>query len=315
MRYDGRLKGSQHSPKSWGAHHGSLLFASKTDSAKVRPFRLITDDEMMQRFPKVDDKGRRYTTIAHFRGVNMGDRPNLCYEWRGFRNPNPSGWRVSKERLKQEYQDGGVVIRPNGTLERRRFYNPSVGVKVGNVWTDIPSPPPTELIGFPTQKPLELLERIIRASSNEGDMVLDPFCGCATACVAADTLNRQWVGIDISEKAVEFVNMRLQQTMGSLFHNRYVTSRTDVPRRTDIDTPKNYRQSKHVLFGRQEGLCGGCKVMFPFRNFTVDHIVPQSRGGTDHLENLQLLCGACNSMKGDRDQAYLGARLKETAVA
>ena len=84
---------------------------------------------------------------------------------------------------------------------------------------------------------LALLERIIKASSNEGDIVLDPFCGCATACVAADRLGRKWVGIDISPKAVELVNMRLQQAMGSLFHHGYVTARTDIPRRTDIEAP------------------------------------------------------------------------------
>ena len=171
-----------------------------------------------------------------------------------------------------------------------------------------------EHVGYPTQKPLPLLERIIKASSNEGDMVLDPFCGCATTCVAAETLGRRWIGIDISPKAIELVNMRLQQAMGSLFHSGYVTTRTDIPRRTDIEAPIPYRQNKHVLFGQQEGLCNGCKIMFPFRNFTVDHVVPQSRGGTDHLDNLQLLCGACNSLKGDRPQEYLIARLKEMAV-
>ena len=168
-----------------------------------------------------------------------------------------------------------------------------------------------ERIGYPTQKPLALLERIIKASSNEGDIVLDPFCGCATACVAADRLGRKWVGIDISPKAVELVNMRLQQAMGSLFYHGYVTARTDIPRRTDIEAPIPYRQNKHVLFGQQEGLCAGCKGDFPFRNFTIDHIIPQSRGGTDHVENLQLLCGACNSLKGDRPMEYLIARLAE----
>ena len=150
------------------------------------------------------------------------------------------------------------------------------------MWADIPpiNSQARERIGYPTQKPLALLERIIKASSNEGDMVLDPFCGCATACVAAENLGRQWVGIDLSEKAVELVNMRLQQSMGGLFHHGYVTARTDIPRRTDIESPIPYRQNKHVLFGQQEGDCGGCKEMFPFRNFTIDHLVPQSRGGT-----------------------------------
>ncbi len=172
----------------------------------------------------------------------------------------------------------------------------------------------TEWVGYPTQKPLALLNRIILASSNEGDLVLDPFCGCATACVASDRLNRRWVGIDISPKAVELVNTRLRQAMGGLFHHGYVTARTDVPRRTDISAPIDYRKNGHILYGQQEGQCNGCKVLFPFRNFTIDHIVPRSRGGTDHIENLQLLCGACNSIKGDRDQAYLMARLREIGV-
>ena len=100
-----------------------------------------------------------------------------------------------------------------------------------------------ERVGYPTQKPLALLERIIKASSNEGDLVLDPFCGCATACVAAEQLGRRWAGIDISSKAVELVNVRLKQAMGDLFHDRLVTVRTDIPRRTDVDAPRNYRRT------------------------------------------------------------------------
>ena len=172
----------------------------------------------------------------------------------------------------------------------------------------------TEKIGYPTQKPLALLERIVKASSSPGDVVLDPFCGCATACVAAEKLDRQWVGIDISPKAAELVNVRLQDSMGSLFHHGYVTTRTDIPQRTDVDAPKNYRQNKHVLYGEQEGSCGGCGTPFEFRHFEVDHMVPQSRGGTDHLGNLQLLCGHCNRTKGGRPQEYLLARLAEVGV-
>ena len=109
--------------------------------------------------------------------------------------------------------------------------------------------------------------------------------------------------------------MRLRDSMGSLFHHGYVTTRTDIPRRTDIDAPKNYRQNKHVLYGEQEGRCGGCRSPFEFRNFEVDHVIPQSRGGADHLENLQLLCGHCNRTKGNRPQEWLLARLAEVAPA
>ena len=109
--------------------------------------------------------------------------------------------------------------------------------------------------------------------------------------------------------------MRLQQSMGELFHNRVVTTRTDISKHTDIDAPVSYRQNKHVLFGQQEGRCNGCRSEFPFCNFTVDHIILESRGGTDHIENLHLLCGHYNSVKGDRSQEYLVARLRELGIA
>ena len=182
------------------------------------------------------------------------------------------------------------------------------GKAVSDVWNmPVISSSAKERIGYPTQKPLALLERIISASSNTGDVVLDPFCGCATACVAADQLDRKWVGIDISPKAVELVNLRLQQAMGGLFHHGYVTARTD------IEKPKPYHQNKHVLFGQQEGLCNGCKGDFPFKLYEVDHVVPKSKGGTDHLGNLQLLCGHCNKIKSDKPQEHLIAQLRELA--
>ena len=186
------------------------------------------------------------------------------------------------------------------------------GKAVSDVW-DIPviSSSSKERTGYPTQKPFALLERIINASSAKGDVVLDPFAGCATACIAAETLERQWVGIDLSPKAVELVNLRLKDTLGSLYHFGFVTPRTDIPQRTDIDAPIHYRQNKHVLFGQQEGFCNGCKMDFPFKIFDVDHVVPKSRGGTDHIDNLQLLCSSYNRIKGDRPMEYLVAQLAQ----
>ena len=195
------------------------------------------------------------------------------------------------------------------------------GVRAGDVW-QIPvlNSQSKERVGYPTQKPLPLLERVIQASSNPRDVVLDPFCGCATACIAAEKLDRQWVGIDLSDRAYQLVRQRLARevSVGSAEHPRLtgwnVTHRTDIPHRDDLARLPNYRTHKHRLYGRQEGICNGCKVLFPFRNLTVDHVVPRSRGGSDDLSNLQLLCGACNSMKGRDSQAAFLAKLKREGI-
>ena len=294
--------------KRFGRVSDALIFYSKTDAYTFnRPRVSFSKAYIDAKFTHQDHDRRRF----RLSDWNPPSGRGPVYAYHGI----TKAWRMTKEKMLALEAEGRIYLEST-IPQLKRYLDELDGQAVHNIWDDIPSinPMAKERVGYPTQKPLALLERIIKASSNEGDVVLDPFCGCATACVAADRLDRRWVGIDISPKAVELVNMRLQQAMGSLFHHGYVTARTDVPQRTDIEAPVPYLQNKHVLFGRQEGLCGGCKVLFPFRNFTIDHVVPQSRGGTDHLGNLQLLCGACNSLKGDRTQEYLMARLSETAA-
>ena len=196
----------------------------------------------------------------------------------------------------------------------KRYLGSTKGNAFEDVITDVGKIEATakEKVGYPTQKPLVLLDRIVKASSNAGDTVLDPFCGCATALVAADRLNRQWVGIDLSPLAAKLVLKRIKDDRGELFDG--VTDRTDIPSRTDHGPLPSYRTHRHTLYGRQEGICTGCQVMFPFRNMTVDHIVPQSKSGGDHLENLQLLCAACNSVKGAQSQEAFIAKLQAAGL-
>lgn len=214
--------------------------------------------------------------------------------------------RLEKENRIHRTASGNIRIKY--FLELR---NSSVVDKrlVGDFWDDIPDmmhTPKSERMGYPTQKPLALLERIIRASTNDSDMVLDPFCGCATTCVAAERLGRQWTGIDLSSKALELIQFRLKKD--TMLSDK-VIHRTDIPIRADLGELPNYRTHKHSLYGIQEGCCNGCQHFFEFRHFEVDHMVPRARGGSEHPDNLQLLCSSCNRMKGNGSHEELVAKL------
>ena len=193
---------------------------------------------------------------------------------------------------------------------RRTYLDESRGRPVPSWWTDIGQTVQSriEYVGYPTQTPLALLDRIIKASSNEGDLVFDPFCGCATSLVAANRLNRQWAGIDLSAKAVELVDRRIRGDF-PLFGG--AICRTDIPQRTDLGSMPRYNHpdNREALYGAQGGYCTGCNTHFKPQNLTIDHIIASGQGGTDHIDNLQLLCGNCNSIKGNRGMEYLKAKL------
>ena len=164
-----------------------------------------------------------------------------------------------------------------------------------------------ERTGYPTQKPLALLHRIIKASSNEGGIVLDPFCGCATTCVAAQQLGRKWIGIDIEKQAVNILVERLSNDAG-LFKDFINT--TIIPQRTDIKIELPSTTVKERLYKEQNGLCNACGTKFDIWNLEIDHIIPKVKGGGDYYENYQLLCGSCNKIKGDRPMEYLRLKIK-----
>ena len=203
-------------------------------------------------------------------------------------------------------------------------------------WWDKPNSLQTwnsERTGYPTQKPLKLLDRIIRASSNEGDVVFDPFCGCATTPVAAEKLHRKWIGADLSPKAVDLVKERLadrnldvdgKKTLmpqARVHHGRNapIPIRTDVsvsaPRSRSLSNPKYKERVKEILYeGDNAGVCFGCRRPYDKKDMTIDHIIPQDKNGGDNLDNLILMCGNCNSIKGKRTIYELVQRLKDKGI-
>ena len=251
QRNDKRGKGSQFGSKKYGANTDAILFYTKTDNFNfsMRNVVDISEKAILQKFNKKDDQEKLYHTgMPIFRSKSMGKRPNLCYEWRGFKNPYPSGWRLSKERLEEEYQKGNIIIKENGKLERRKYLDNYNGEVLDNNWTDIHRVVGKESTGYPTQKPLKLLERIIKASSKEGDVIIYPFCGCATTCIASEKLNRKWIGIDISYKAYDLVKERLNKEVTSdLFTEKDIVFYTDPPHRTDRNGDDRLKKYVYVI--------------------------------------------------------------------
>ena len=185
----------------------------------------------------------------------------------------------------------------------------AAGKAVGDWWADISilNSQARERTGFKTQKPLALLERIVAASSSEGDMVLDPFCGCATSLVAAEHLGRQWGGIDISARAAELAVQRMEKQQQA---GRGVAVRGDIPQRTDLGRLPPPATHQSALYRQQGEHCTGCNKRFELYLLEVAYIIAASKGGTDQIENLQLLCGNCNRIKGKRGVDYLRAKLQ-----
>ena len=284
----------------------SIFHYSKTDNHFFQGiYKKLSGKEIEKKFPLIDENGRRYYAGRMFNLPSMGSRPNQCYEYKGISPPHHSGWRFIKKRLIEEDKKEKIVWRKGKSPFRKEYADEYLGKPIGSLWIDIDYASKKERTGYKTQKPLPLLDRIIKASCPESGLVLDPFCGCATACIAAEKLNRKWIGIDLSPLAEKLVKKRFVDELG-LFSN-LVNIRKDWPIKNAPEPSKNI---KHILYGLQKGFCNGCKEHFKFRHFHIDHKIPKAKGGRDTDGNLQLLCGHCNSVKGNRPMSYLLAKLK-----
>ena len=313
-----------------------ILFYVKSDKAVWnRHFHEHGDqkysDQQLKRFRHVDDDGRLYK-LENLTGSRINSDSGK-FEWRGTMPGPTRGWGYSLEHLEQWWTEGRIHTKRDGTPRTdglKVYLDESGGKPLQNIWTDIPRIPNTssERTGWPTQKPLALYERIIKVSSNPGDFVLDPFAGCATTCVAAERLGRQWVGIDIWDQAHPTVLDRMQQeglaveranpeqpqllTFGDVYYSTAPPVRTDdaepaVPglrvkiRFPEPPGPKLSRDQMFNILVKQNGIvCRGCDRRFDDALYLeLDHNTPRSDGGINHISNRVLLCSPCNRIKSN----------------
>ena len=190
----------------------SILFYAKTGKARFNVQYTAYDESYIKNFFRyTDESGRRYQLNSL---KSPSPRPNLTYVYKGYPPPS-NGWTCTREKMEEYDRQGRLEFPqdPSGRIRLRYYLDAMPGTIVSNFWDDIAalSGAHAERLGYPTQKPLPLLERIIQASSNPGDIVLDPFCGCGTAIAAAQKLDRKWIGIDITHLSIALQKYRLQE--------------------------------------------------------------------------------------------------------
>ena len=197
--------------RGYGSVHDTMLYYSKSQDYTWNPSFQAYDPEYVERYYRYsDDNGRRF--MSGDLGASGLQGGGYEYEWKGVVRV----WRVPLTTMERLDSEGRIYYTRNGIPRMKRYLDEAKGNPVQDVWTDVQSLRSwhTERLGYPTQKPEALLERIINASSDEGDVVLDPFCGCGTAIAVAERLNRRWIGIDITHLAISLMKSRLRDTFG-----------------------------------------------------------------------------------------------------
>jgi hypothetical protein len=184
---------------------------SKTKDFNFNTQRKKYDNSYLDSHFKKDSNGRLFSLDNP---VGQGQGPARLIFGKMMEPPNGTHWRYSQEKLNKLCSEGRIIITKTGRPRIKRYLDEMPGKAIGDVWVDIPeiNSQAKERLGYPTQKPEALLERIIKASSNEGDLILDPFCGCGTAIAVAQKLNRKWIGIDITHLAISLMKHRLRDT-------------------------------------------------------------------------------------------------------
>jgi site-specific DNA-methyltransferase (adenine-specific) len=233
--------------KRWGKLHDSILMYSKDyKKYKFSPQRKDYEEEYLTSHFKEDEKGRMFTLSDP---VGKGQGPARFFFGKLLEPPTGTHWRYSQGKIDELSKDGRIVLTSTGRPRIKRYLDTMKGQVVGDVWKDIPliNSQAHERLGYPTQKPLALLERIIKASTDPGDVVLDPFCGCGTAVVAAQTLGRHWIGIDITYLAINVMKRRLIETFEPDPNFKIIGEPTSLPDAQELAVTDPYQFQWWVL--------------------------------------------------------------------
>lgn len=281
--------------RTWSRAADTIFFYTKSDRFTWNiPYDLHSDTYLQSHYSQVDEKGRHFQLTSI---LSPSPRPNMMYEWMGFPSP-PMGWRYSRETMATHDANGLIWYprRKDGSLDLekrprfKRYLDEQKGTVTTTVWTDIPpiNSQAQERLGYPTQKPIALLERILAASSNAGDTVLDPFCGCGTAIHAAQKLKRLWIGIDVTHLAISLIERRLKDAFPGISFEVHGTPK-DLDGARDLAIRDKYQfqwwaislVEAQPFAGKKKGADGGIDGLIYFRSDakTTERAIVSVKGG------------------------------------
>ena len=261
-------------------------------------------------YRNTDENGRRWRS-SPLTGPGGAEKGNPVYEWKG----HTRAWRINKEKMQALHDDGQLVYSKTGYVSKKLYLDKSKGAPVQTIWTDIASLSGSmvERLGYPTQKPVSLMERILSASSNPGDVVLDPFCGCGTTIHAAQKLGRQWIGIDVTHLAISLIERRLKDAFPGIVFEVHGTPQ-------DIDGARDLAQRDKYQFqwwavslidaqpygGKKKGADGWIDGLIYFRSDakTTERAIVSVKGGGVSVPMVRDLKGVLN-----REKAPIGVFL------
>lgn len=305
---------SHNDSKKWAQISDTLLFYAG-DGFTWNASYLAHDPKYVENFYRFSDERGRYRLHEIIRTASMGPRPNLAYEYKGY---TPEwGWRMIRPKVEALDSEDRITWSSTGRPYLKRYLEEQEGTPISSIITDIPplSHAAAERLGYPTQKPEALLERIIGASCNDGDVVLDPFCGCGTTIAAAQKLGRRWIGIDITHLAIGLIRHRLRDSYGEHIEETYkiIGEPVDVSGATDLAGSDPYQFQWWALGlvgarpaegkkGADQGIDG--RIYFHEGDGKTRQVILSVKAGKLHAPYVRDLRGVV-----DREKAAIGVLL------